>query len=87
MQALAVVRVPSSDLEFCMGQHPSSPVSNLAMLSERDAAAYLAVSLSTIRRWRRMHIGPEYFRFGDILRYSREALEAFRAKNKIKAVS
>jgi len=57
-----------------MGQQPLSAAPNPpAILTERQAAAYLAVSLSTIRRWRHNHIGPEFFRFGDILRYSREA--------------
>jgi excisionase family DNA binding protein len=53
---------------------PSSfPVS----LSEKEAAQYLSVSLSTIRRWRRAGTGPEFFRFGDVLRYRKEALDSF----------
>ena len=63
-----------SDLEFHMGSSP--PFS-----SEKEAAAYLSVSLSTIRRWRRTNAGPAFFRFGGVLRYDREALEAFIAKN------
>jgi excisionase family DNA binding protein len=57
-----------------MGSFPS-------FLSEREAAAYLSVSLSTIRRWRRAATGPQFFRFGGVLRYGREALQAFVAKN------
>jgi excisionase family DNA binding protein len=53
------------------------PNSSTAFLSEKEAAAYLSVSLSTIRRWRRCKNGPEYFRFGGVLRYSRAALGAF----------
>ena len=59
-----------------MGQ-TSSPT----FFSEREAAAYLSISLSTIRRWRRTNIGPAFFKFGDILRYSREALDEFVAKH------
>ena len=57
-----------------MGSSPS-------FFSEKEAAAYLSVSLSTIRRWRRTNAGPAFFRFGGVLRYGREALEAFIAKN------
>jgi excisionase family DNA binding protein len=63
-----------SDLEFHMGSSPS-------FFSEKEAAAYLSVSLSTIRRWRRTKTGPELFRFGGVLRYSREALDVFIANN------
>jgi excisionase family DNA binding protein len=62
------------DLEFHMGSSPS-------FFSDKEAAAYLSVSLSTIRRWRRTSAGPAFFRFGGVLRYGREALEAFVAKN------
>ena len=46
-----------------MGQD-SSP----AFFSEKEAAVYLSVSLSTMRRWRRISNGPEFFRFGGVLR-------------------
>jgi excisionase family DNA binding protein len=52
-----------------------------AFLSEKEAAAYLTVSLSTIRRWRRTIAGPVFFRFGDVLRYDRQALDEFITKN------
>jgi excisionase family DNA binding protein len=53
-------------------------------LSEKEAATYLGgISLSTLRRLRRNGRGPEYIRFGDILRYRREALDAFLARNTV----
>ena len=58
-----------------------SQVAFPAQLPEKEAARYLGVSLSTIRRWRRGHTGPAYYRFGDVLRYGREALDAFIAQN------
>jgi predicted DNA-binding transcriptional regulator AlpA len=58
-----------------------SPISSSAFLSEKEAAAFLSVSLSTIRRWRRYKTGPEYFRFGGVLRYSRTSLDDFIARN------
>ena len=62
------------DLEIRMGCCPS-------FCSEKEAAEYLNVSLSTMRRWRRTKTGPALFRFGGVLRYRREALDAFIAKN------
>lgn len=50
-------------------------------LSEKEAAAYLSVSLSTIRRWRRAKTGPAYFLFGGILRYPMDAVDAFIGTN------
>ncbi len=52
-----------------------------AYLCEKEAAAYLNVSLSTIRRWRRAKSGPAYFQFGGVIRYGRVALDEFIAKN------
>jgi helix-turn-helix protein len=60
------------DREFYMGQN-SSP----AFFTEKEAAAFLSVSLSTMHRWRRAKIGPGLFSFGGVLRYRREALEDF----------
>ncbi len=57
------------------------PISFPAFLSEKEAATYLCVSLSTIRRWRRFKTGPAYFRYGGVLRYRRAALEEFITKN------
>ncbi len=50
-------------------------------LSEKEAAAYIGVSLSTIRRWRRSKTGPAFFQFGGVLRYSRETLANFIAQH------
>ena len=52
------------------------PQANL-YVSEKEAAAILDVSLSTIRRWRKNGSGPAFFRFGGVLRYSRAALDEF----------
>jgi hypothetical protein len=46
-------------------------------LSEKEPAVYLSVSLSTIRRWRRSGDGPAFFRYGGVIRYSLETLQAF----------
>jgi excisionase family DNA binding protein len=46
-------------------------------LTEAQAARYLNVSLSTMRRWRREGQGPRHFRVGDILRYHISDLDRF----------
>ena len=48
-------------------------------LSEKEAAAFLSISLSTLRRRRRDGTGPAHLRFGGVLRYSHQALEQFIA--------
>lgn len=58
-----------------------SPFRSSTFLSEKEASAYLGVSLSTIRRWRRANAGPSYFRFGDVLRYAQDGLDTFIAAN------
>ena len=65
-----------SNLEFHMGQ-----INPPSFLSEKETAAYITISLSTIRRLRRAQTGPAYIRFGGVLRYPREALDAFLTKN------
>lgn len=63
----------------CAPETMPNPQSHLnpILLSERQAAAYLSVSVSTLRRWRRGGIGPAYFICGDIIRYRKEVLDAF----------
>jgi hypothetical protein len=50
-----------------------------AQLSEKEAAQYLGISLSSIRRWRRSYTGPAHYRFGGVLRYGHASLDAFIA--------
>ncbi len=50
-----------------MAQITQSPTPLL--ISEREAAVRLGISLSTIRRWRRRKTGPPHIRIGGILRY------------------
>jgi predicted DNA-binding transcriptional regulator AlpA len=46
-------------------------------LTEDQAAAFLCVSLSTLRRWRRNETGPRYFRLGNIIRYGKAEVLRF----------
>src|SRR5262249_12958551 len=47
------------------------------LMNEREAAAYLGVSVSGMRKWRARQSGPKYARFGKIIRYRRSDLDAF----------
>jgi hypothetical protein len=57
------------------------PVVLPTFFPEKETAACLAVSMSTLRRWRRSHTGPDHFRFGGVLRYRCDDLDRFIAKN------
>ena len=46
-------------------------------LSQKEAAVYLGISVSTLRRWHKVHQGPRFFRLGGVLRYRVEDLDAF----------
>jgi predicted DNA-binding transcriptional regulator AlpA len=50
-------------------------------LTEDQTAAFLCVSLSTLRRWRRNGTGPKYFRLGNIIRYGKAEVVRFIAEH------
>lgn len=39
------------------------------LLDEKQAAAYLSISVGTLRRWRRIGEGPAFARLGKSIRY------------------
>jgi len=45
------------------------------LMTEQEAATYLGVSLSGMRKWRARGYGPKYCRFGKIIRYKRSSLD------------
>ena len=47
------------------------------LLSEEEVAELLGLSPATLKKWRRNHRGPRYYRLGSAVRYKREDLEAF----------
>jgi predicted DNA-binding transcriptional regulator AlpA len=48
-----------------------------SLLSEREVARCLAVSLATIRRWRLLGGGPKYLKIGSSVRYQPSELKAY----------
>jgi excisionase family DNA binding protein len=47
------------------------------LMDEREAAAYLGMSRSGLRKWRARRRGPAYARLGKIIRYRKSDLDAF----------
>jgi len=47
------------------------------LLKEHEAAAFLAVEVATLRRWRWAGKGPSFLKIGGAVRYELTALEAF----------
>lgn len=60
---------------------------SLKTLSEKEAAPFVGVSHSTMRRWRGDNIGPAYFRCGRIIRYTLAALKSFQKKHTVQPSS
>lgn len=67
-------------------RHPTEgdatpPASRL--VKEHEAAAYLCLSLSTIRKMRREGRGPKFLRFDRSIRYDIADLDAYRERNQV----
>lgn len=58
-----------------MFTHNSAPA--IGLLNEHQVAAYLNLSVATIRRWRLLKKGPAVCRLGAAVRYRPEDVEAF----------
>jgi Helix-turn-helix domain len=44
-------------------------------VTEGELAGLLGITVSTLKRWRRLRRGPPFTKFGDRLAYRREAFE------------
>jgi hypothetical protein len=53
------------------------------ILDERSAARYLELSVSFLRKARRLGHGPAYLRFGRAVRYEIRALDSFCAERRV----
>jgi predicted DNA-binding transcriptional regulator AlpA len=65
-------------------ERPSRPVpeerpasKDIALLNEHQVAAYICLSVASIRRWRLLRQGPQFLKIGASVRYRREDLEAW----------
>lgn len=53
------------------------------MLSEKQAASYLNVSVRTLQDWRRKRFGPSYTKLGSRVRYPSSAINQFVEANQV----
>ena len=53
------------------------------LLTAKEAAAFLRVSTITLAKWRAQKQGPAWTRTDQIIKYDKQALEAFLEKDSI----
>lgn len=46
-------------------------------MNERQAACYLSVSVSLVRKWRRYRLGPSWTKLGNCVRYQAADLDDY----------
>ena len=54
-----------------------SPTKPTEMLNEHEVAAYLKMSLGSLRKWRLFRKGPKFVKLGRAVRYKRADLETW----------
>lgn len=54
---------------------------NYPLITSREAARILRVSMTTIKRWRREGIGPRHTKIAGAIRYRREDIDSYVAEN------
>jgi predicted DNA-binding transcriptional regulator AlpA len=65
-----------------MQQIPIIRVVSEALVSEREAAARLGLSVKTLRRWRWLRQGPPWVKVGAAVRYAPGDISAFIETNR-----
>jgi predicted DNA-binding transcriptional regulator AlpA len=70
-QAKAAVERPAPTLPAV----PKQPESGL--MNEHEVAAYLKISVASVRRWRLLRTGPKFLKIGSAVRYKGEDVEAW----------
>ncbi|MEF3696744.1 helix-turn-helix domain-containing protein [Desulfolutivibrio sp.] len=58
-------------------------MNSFGLIDEKDAAAYLGLSVKTLQAWRFTHRPPKYLRLGRSIRYRLSDLDAFLNANLI----
>ncbi len=53
------------------------------LLTPKEAAAFLKVSIHTLAKWRQHKTGPEYTRTGNRIKYTKKALETYLKENTV----
>lgn len=53
------------------------------VLTPRETASFLKVSIHTLAKWRSIKKGPEYMRTGRLVKYDRKDLETYLRKSMV----
>ena len=61
-------------------------ITNQRLITEKEAALFLSVSLRTIQNWRFRNRGPKYKKLGRLVRYSIADLSAYAEKETVTPV-
>ena len=62
---------------MCNGLRFIMSTNSKLLLTEKDAAAFLSISVRTIQNWRFHNTGPKYKKLGRLVRYSIVDLSAY----------
>lgn len=55
----------------------ASKPQEIGLLTEHEVAAYLKISVASVRRWRSFRTGPKFVKIGSSVRYKRNDMEAW----------
>jgi hypothetical protein len=58
----------------------------MVLMNENEAAKFLTLKPATLRHWRINRKGPQFYRVGGAIRYSKSALEEFLKSSQEQAV-
>ncbi len=61
-------------------------MSTTKLLTPKEAADFLKVSVHTLSKWRQKGTGPEYTRTGNRIKYEKKTLQEYLKKNRVSVV-
>lgn len=59
------------------------PIGYQPLINDKEAAIFLGMSVTTLRKWRVEGRGPRFYRLGRSVRYAIPDLESFRESNQV----
>jgi excisionase family DNA binding protein len=71
------VKRPTDNPPSAPRQPPALRPPEIEVLNEKQVAAYLNISVATVRRWRLFRKGPRFVKIGSSVRYKRGDVEAW----------
>lgn len=61
-------------------RRPAKGMNMTGYFNARELAQHLGISMPTVQRWRKEGKGPPYIKIGQIIRYEKQAVEAWLDK-------